>query len=125
MAVVSQMIEEHSHNAGKRYDFTGWIGYTRPPPEGSLLQMDDLASDHPQFREIRTVKISDVRGSESKFTLEKHGFQYLKLPDIPGEGVVDFYNEEDPNILRIYYPGMASWFAERYSTTQALGCCSD
>ena len=73
--------------------------------------MDDLASENPVYRDIRKAKVHDVRGQEGSFNLEEHGFQYYKLPAIPGEGTVDFHNEQDPMILGIYYPGIAEWFA--------------
>ena len=31
--------------------------------------MDDLASEHPSFREVRQAKVSDIRGDENKYTL--------------------------------------------------------
>lgn len=94
------------------HDFTTLIGYTRPPVNGGEPRMDDLASDNPTFREIRETRIRDLRGMEDGFTLEKNGFQYYKLPQVPGDGIVDFTNEGDPRILDLYYAGMATWFAK-------------
>ena len=54
----------------------------------------------------------DVRGFEHQFNLEEHGFQYYKLPHIPGEGIVYFNDEQDPTILGVYYAGMSEWFAQ-------------
>lgn len=93
-------------------DFTTLIGYTLAPADGSQPRMDDLASDHPLFREVRTAAVSDVRGRENDFTLEKNGFQYFKLPEVPGEGIVDFTDENDPKIMGMYYSGMCDWFAK-------------
>jgi hypothetical protein len=102
-------------SSNTKHDFTGYVGYTCAPSDGSALNMDDLARDDPLFREVRSVHVEDVRGSEDTFNLEEHGFQYFKLPHIPGDGEIDFYNEEDPSILMIHYPGMAEWFAKQYS----------
>ena len=90
------------------------IGYTRPPVDGGEPSMDDLTSEHPLYRDIRSSHVYDVRGFEDQFTLETHGFQYFKLPSIPGQGVVDFENELDRNIMGIYYAGMSEWFAKEY-----------
>lgn len=97
-----------------KHDIKTMIGYTRPPATGGEPSMDDLASEHPLYRDVRTADVYDVRGFEDQFTLEENGFQYFKLPSIPGEGVVNFENESDPMILAVYYQGMAEWFAKEY-----------
>ena len=109
------------------HDFTSLIGYTRPPINGSPPHMDDLATDNPLYREVRTAKIMDVRGRDEKFNLEQHGFQYFKLPQIPGDGIVDFTNEEDPKIMGVYYAGMADWFAQKpvFRLYRAVVLCAD
>ena len=96
--------------AGKSFETL--IGYTRGPADGSEPSVDDLASENPVYRDIRKAKVHDVRGQEGLFNLEEHGFQYYKLPAIPGEGTIDFHSEQDPLILGIYYPGIAEWFAK-------------
>ena len=108
-----------THDAGKiklaaAHDFRTLIGYTRPPADGSEPSMDALASEHTLYRDVRNANVYDVRGLEDKFNLEEHGFQYFKLPRIPGERVVNFKNESDPKILGIYYTEMAEWFAKEY-----------
>ena len=112
MATQTQTISANLLSLPAKHDFTTLIGYTRPPADGSQPSMDDLASEHPLYRDIRKATVFDVRGSEDRFKLEEHGFRYYKLPNIPGEGVVDFTNEEDPKILGIYYAGMSQWFAQ-------------
>ena len=92
-------------------DFTTFIGYTRAPADGTEPRMDDLASDHPLYRDVREARVIDVRGSRTDFNLETHGFQYYKLPQVPGEGLVDFQDENDSKIMSLYYAGMCEWFA--------------
>lgn len=100
-----------------KYDIQTLIGYTRPPADGTEPSMDDLASEHPLYRDVRSANVFDVRGFEDQFTLETDGFQYFKLPSIPGQGVVDFENELDPKIMGIYYAGMSEWFAKEYGSS--------
>jgi hypothetical protein len=95
-----------------KHDFKTLIGYTQPPPDGGEPSMDDLASEHPLYRDVRSANVYDVRGFEHQFNLEEHGFQYYKLPNIPGEGIVNFNDEQDPMILAVYYAGMSEWFAK-------------
>ena len=95
------------------HDFKTLIGYTRPPVDGSEPSMDDLASDHPTYREVRYAKVYDARGIEDQFRLQEHGFQYYKLPSIPGDGIVEFTNELDSKIMSLYYAGMSEWFAKQ------------
>jgi hypothetical protein len=97
-----------------KHDFQTLIGYTRPPPAGGEPSMDDLASEHPLYRDVRSANVYDVRGFEDQFTLETNGFQYFKLPSIPGQGIVEFQNELDPKIMGVYYAGMSEWFAKEY-----------
>ena len=98
-----------------KHDIQTLIGYTRPRAGGGEPSMDDLASEHPLYRDVRSANVYDVRGFEDQFTLETQGFQYFKLPSIPGQGVVEFENELDPKIMGIYYAGMAEWFAKEYN----------
>lgn len=93
-------------------DFVTQLGYTIPAADGGNISMDDLATENPTFREVRQVKIHDVRDSPEDFKLDVHGFQYHKLPSIPGEGEVDFFNHDDPKIAEIHYKGMADWYAK-------------
>ena len=93
------------------HTFNAEIGYTLRPLDGTQPPMDDLANENPLYREVRRAKISNVRGTEHNFTLEENGFQYFKLPSIPGDGLVDFENEGDPKILELYYKGISEWFA--------------
>lgn len=100
-----------THDSNK-HDFVTAIGYTVPAADGSNIEMDDLSLEKPAFREVRQVKIHDVRDAHEDFTLDEHGFQYFKLPDIPGEGEIDFSNNDDPNIMKIHYKGMSDWLAK-------------
>lgn len=108
----TQTAIENSFKIKAKHDFNTLIGYTKRPLYGGEPPMDDLASENPIFRDVRKAKVVDLRGAEDKFTLEKHGFQYYKLPEIPGNGIVDFTDENDPRILQLYYPGMSEWFAK-------------
>ena len=111
MATITETLPATLQSLTGKHDFTTLIGNTRPPSDGSKPHMDDLASENPLYRDLRRATVFNVRGSENQFTLEEHGFQYYKLPDIPGAGIVDFQNENDQMILGLYYPGMAKWFA--------------
>lgn len=95
------------------HDFTAAVGYTVPAADGANIDMNDLSMETPAFREVRQVKVHDVRSTQEKFTLDKHGFQYYKLPSIPGAGEVDFTNNDDPKIPQVHYKGMADWFAKQ------------
>ena len=57
-----------------KHDIQTLIGYTRPPVDGGEPSMDDLTSEHPLYRDIRSSYVYDVRGFEDQFTLETHGF---------------------------------------------------
>lgn len=118
---MAPLMDDDNANVGRlghgKGDFTTTIGYTLPPSDGVNLDMNELSLEKPQYREIRQVKLHDVRGAQQDFTLDEHGFQYYKLADVPGEGEVEFTNNEDPKIKKIHYKGMEKWLLREYVST--------
>ena len=102
----TQMIAASSLSIHAKHDFATLIGYTVPPADGSEPSMDDLASEHPVYRDIRQAKIDDVRGNEDRFTLDKHGSQYYKLPSIPGDGSYERERSKDSGRLLPWHVSM-------------------
>lgn len=97
-----------------KHDLITTIGYTIPAADGGNIDMNDLSWEKPAYRDARQVRVHDVRGAEDHFSIDEHGFQYYKLPFIPGEREIDFANSDDPNIKDIHYKGMADWSAKQY-----------
>ncbi|KXH66562.1 hypothetical protein CSAL01_10736 [Colletotrichum salicis] len=54
----------------------------------------------------RTVTVSDIRGEEDKYTLDTHGFQYVRHTSIE----TDFTAEE--RVKGVYYPEMEKLYKE-------------
>jgi hypothetical protein len=64
-------------------DIQAMITCWRDPSDGSLpgLENDfEIFFDH-HDEENRTTMIRDIRGSESEYSLDKHGFRVLTIPE--------------------------------------------
>lgn len=102
------------------HDFETTIGYTRGLADGSEPSMDDLAADKPGSTDVRRVKVHDIRGMAKSPTLDVNGFQAFMMNKIPGEDLIDWNNEKDPNIRSVYYQGLGEWFAGVIGATKVI-----
>lgn len=102
----SHTISVETHNDGK-HDAEAIIPYVGEPNDGTELTLEDLRDMTPNWTNNKKVVVRDVRGSESDFTLDKHGFTYRKH-DMPTD--VDFNDVE--SIKKSYFPEMEQWAKE-------------
>ncbi|KAH8820225.1 hypothetical protein F5884DRAFT_744585 [Xylogone sp. PMI_703] len=54
------------------------VYYLKESSDGTSPELIDIATLNPEFVDAQQVFIKDVRGIEDTFTLENHGFQYIR-----------------------------------------------
>src|SRR4051812_28226940 len=54
------------------------LDYFKEAEDGTAVQIQDMASNNPKFRDTRRVMIRDIRGKIQNFSLENNGFQYFE-----------------------------------------------
>ena len=100
--VATHILPAKQHDI-ENHDVETTINYVNEPSDGTELTLEDLKGIALKWTNKTQVLVHDVRGHESDFTLDKHGFTYAKQ-DMPA---VDFNDEEA--IKKVYLPEMEAW----------------
>ena len=94
----------HLPCSDKKHDLTAIIHYHKAGPDGSTATTEKYSVFDPDHHDPRTTAIHDVRGSETDYTLESNGFQYLRCEKPMN---IDFSNDEQ--IKKDHYPAMEAF----------------
>ena len=101
IAAKAQEFTTHLLGDDKNHDLKAQINYHKFGPDGSPATPRTYHELSPNYHDARTATIHDVRGSETDYTLEGNGFQYVKGQK-PAD--IDFSNNEQ--IKKEHYPAM-------------------
>lgn len=101
IAAKAQNLTTHLQGDDKNHDLKAQIHYHKFGQDGSTATPPTYHDLNPNHHDARTATIRDVRGSETDYTLEGNGFQYVR-----GQKPVDIDFSDDEQIKKEHYPAM-------------------